>query len=595
MDTRMITALYERLSRDDDVEGESNSIQNQKRLLEDYAKQHGFPNPVHFTDDGISGTCFDRPGFLEMMKQVEAGRVEYLCIKDMSRLGRDYLKVGQIMEILRQKGVRLIAINDGVDSARGDDDFTPFRNIMNEYYARDTSRKIRSTFQSKGKSGKHVTGLVIYGYLWNETRDQYCEEYFVSKGMCCDIAIHDPDPPGHNPHCHIMLTMRAIDENGKWMPKSRKVYDLDENGERIKLPSGRWKSHKEDTVDWNEQYHAEEWRHGWEVIQNKYLELAGSPERVDMRSYARQGIDVIPTVHMGAAVSAMERKGIETNIGNLNRDIKSANSLMAAIRKTIKSLLEWIADVSEATKEALAEMKEQNASPTLAGLLNEYLNVRKEERRDWSRYGQNKGSLADVQAVSKAVAYLRDHNLYTLKDLDEALQEVNGRAASIRSAIKTAETRMKTITQIQKAVSVCKEHKAVKDKYLKIGWKAAQAVYAETHKDALSAFDKSFRYLKKQGLDLRVDLTALQSEFDTLEKSVAENNAKLSEVKAELQPLKDVRYWISKVIEPEQGEVEKKPEPKHSVTEKMKYLQEQKKQLEPKSPQHKQKKQNMEL
>ena len=95
---------------------------------------------------------------------------------------------------------------------------------------------------------------------------EYCREHFVSKGMCCDFAIHDPDPPGHNPHCHIMLTMRAIDENGKWMPKSRKVYDLDENGERIKLPSGRWKSHKEDTVDWNEQYHAEEWRHGWEVI-----------------------------------------------------------------------------------------------------------------------------------------------------------------------------------------------------------------------------------------------------------------------------------------------------------------------------------------
>ena len=108
-----------------------------------------------------------------MMKEVEAGNVEYLCIKDMSRLGRDYLKVGQIMEILRQRGVRLIAINDGVDSARGDDDFTPFRNIMNEYYARDTSRKIRSTFQSKGKTGKHLTGTVIYGYLWNEKRDQW--------------------------------------------------------------------------------------------------------------------------------------------------------------------------------------------------------------------------------------------------------------------------------------------------------------------------------------------------------------------------------------------------------------------------------------
>ena len=168
-----ITALYERLSRDDDQQGDSNSIVNQKKLLEDYAAQHNFPNPTHFTDDGISGTCFDRPGFLAMMKEVEAGNVEYLCIKDMSRLGRDYLKVGQIMEILRQRGVRLIAINDGVDSARGDDDFTPFRNIMNEYYARDISRKIRSTFQSKGKSGKHLTGTVIYGYLWNEARDQW--------------------------------------------------------------------------------------------------------------------------------------------------------------------------------------------------------------------------------------------------------------------------------------------------------------------------------------------------------------------------------------------------------------------------------------
>ena len=166
---------------------------------------------------------------------------------------------------------------------------------------------------------------------------EYCEEHFVSKGMCCDFAIHDPDPPGHNPHCHFMLTMRAIDENGKWLPKSRKVYDLDENGERIKLPSGRWKSHKEDTVDWNEQYHAEEWRHGWEVVQNKYLELAGSPERIDMRSYERQGLDIIPTVHMGTAVSALERKGIATNIGNLNRDIKAANRMMNAIRSTIKN------------------------------------------------------------------------------------------------------------------------------------------------------------------------------------------------------------------------------------------------------------------
>ena len=173
MRNEKITPLYERLSRDDELQGESNSISNQKQMLEDFARRNGLPNPTHFTDDGISGTQFDRPGFLAMMEEVEAGRVEAIVIKDMSRLGRDYLKVGQVMEILRQRGVRLIAINDGVDSLKGDDDFTPFRNIMNEFYARDTSRKIRSVFKSKGMSGKHLTGTVIYGYLWDEKREHW--------------------------------------------------------------------------------------------------------------------------------------------------------------------------------------------------------------------------------------------------------------------------------------------------------------------------------------------------------------------------------------------------------------------------------------
>ena len=173
MRNEKITPLYERLSRDDELQGESNSISNQKQMLEDFARRNGLPNPTHFTDDGISGTRFDRPGFLAMMEEVEAGRVEAIVIKDMSRLGRDYLKVGQVMEVLRQRGVRLIAINDGADSLKGDDDFTPFRNIMNEFYARDTSRKIRSVFKSKGMSGKHLTGTVIYGYLWDEKREHW--------------------------------------------------------------------------------------------------------------------------------------------------------------------------------------------------------------------------------------------------------------------------------------------------------------------------------------------------------------------------------------------------------------------------------------
>ena len=164
----------------------------------------------------------------------------------------------------------------------------------------------------------------------------YCREFFVSKGMIADFAIHDKGDG--NPHAHILLTMRAMDETGKWLPKSRKVYDLDENGERIRLASGRWKSHKEDTVDWNDQKYCEIWRHEWEVIQNRYLEANDRPERVDLRSYARQGLDIIPTVHEGAAVRQMEKRGIQTNIGNLNREIRAANNLMKSIRQLIQNL-----------------------------------------------------------------------------------------------------------------------------------------------------------------------------------------------------------------------------------------------------------------
>ena len=135
-------------------------------MLEDYARRNGFPCPTHFTDDGISGTRFDRPGFMAMMAEVEAGNVEAIIVKDMSRLGRDYLKVGQVMETLRQKNVRLIALNDGVDSFRDDDDFTPFRNIMNEYYAKDISKKRRIVNKMKGNAGIPLSPPP-YGYMKN--------------------------------------------------------------------------------------------------------------------------------------------------------------------------------------------------------------------------------------------------------------------------------------------------------------------------------------------------------------------------------------------------------------------------------------------
>lgn len=167
-------ALYERLSHDDEQQGESNSIVNQKRILEDYALSHGMTVFRHFTDDGISGTRFDRPGFQNMIDEVRAGNVEACIIKDMSRFGRDYLQVGSYMEVLRKNDTRLIALNDNVDTLKGDDEFTPFRNIMNEWYARDTSKKIRSAYQAKNLAGKHTSSAVPYGYLKSEKdKDQW--------------------------------------------------------------------------------------------------------------------------------------------------------------------------------------------------------------------------------------------------------------------------------------------------------------------------------------------------------------------------------------------------------------------------------------
>ena len=160
------TALYERLSRDDEMQGESNSIVNQKRYLEEYAQAQGFKNIRHFTDDGYSGTNFKRPSFQKMIAAIEAGEIDVVCVKDLSRFGRDYLKVGFYTEIMfPEKGVRFIAINNSVDSANPtENDFTPFLNIMNEWYAKDTSNKIRTIFRSRMQDGKRCSGAIPYGY-----------------------------------------------------------------------------------------------------------------------------------------------------------------------------------------------------------------------------------------------------------------------------------------------------------------------------------------------------------------------------------------------------------------------------------------------
>ena len=391
---------------------------------------------------------------------------------------------------------------------------------------------------------------------------EYCRENFVSRGMCCDIAIHDPAPPGHNPHVHIMLTMRGIDENGKWLPKSRKEYVLDENGQRIRLPSGEWKSHKVDTVDWNRKENAEVWRQSWEEYQNRYLERNQRPERVSLKSYKRQGIEQIPTEHMGPAASAMEKKGIETDIGNLNREIRQSNALMQSIRNMIRKLADWIGAVQEAWKEVQAEEAAKPKPVYLGDLLQAKLELRRAERSDWSHRTQTNSSIKDMQKVLDFADYLDRRKILTVGDLNDHLSESYERTSAIRSSVKVMEQRARVIAGIRKAYRDCRETKEIHDQYGKIGWKGRKEKFRQEHAEEIDRFEKADRFLRKNVPEGKMDFKALSKEAAKLEKEIAEKNGELAAIQKDLKTLKDIRYFVKELLP------ELSPEEKEAAMEK---------------------------
>ena len=388
-----------------------------------------------------------------------------------------------------------------------------------------------------------------------DTVREYIMKNFVREGMCADWALHDKGDG--NPHAHVMLTMRAMDERGKWLPKSRKVYELDKNGERIKLPSGRWKSHKEDTVDWNDRKYGEIWRHEWEVIQNRYLEANNRPERVDLRSYERQGLDIIPTVHEGAAVRQMEKRGIQTNIGNLNREIKAANSLMKSIRQLIKNLKGWIAELSEKRNELLAQKAAEEAV-FLPNLLMKYMEIRKAERSSWTRAGQSRGTSKDLKAVSEALSYLQRKGLSTVEDLENFIETSGKSAADYRKQMKPKETRSNVIDAILAARTDCKECKPVYEKYQKIFFKKTKEKFKLEHPE-VARFEKASAYLAKHPDDKDSTKKELLQEQAKLVGEIADLKVPLTEVQEDLKKLRDIRYWVRKATP---GTEESKEPPK---------------------------------
>ena len=427
---------------------------------------------------------------------------------------------------------------------------------------------------------------------------EYCSSQFVSKGMIADFNLHDTG--GGNPHAHILLTMRPLDEKGAWLPKSKKEYVLDENGEKIRLPSGRYKTRKVDLVDWNNRENAEVWRRAWAGLANEFLERNNRPERIDHRSYERQGIDQIPTVHVGVSATQMEKKGIVTERGELNRNITAANRILREIRRLVRGLKDWIAELKErkaSLLEALAEARAQASEPTIPQLLARYMEQRGEERADWTSKGKLKGAVSDFNKAQAAMEFLRQKEISTVETLDRQLDGISETAVAIRDSMRKAERRIKDIDTLLSHIGNYEKYKPVYKEYAAIGWKKQKEKFEEAHRGELDAYRAAARYVKAHLPGTSYSRKELEAERKDLAAALPGKREELEAVQADVRTLRDVRHWLNQVLPPEQYRQTAEPGKKPSIVEGLKgreqrIRQEQEKRQQP--PQA-QKQQDMEL
>ena len=378
----------------------------------------------------------------------------------------------------------------------------------------------------------------------------YVQKNFVSVGMCADIAIHDKETG--NPHAHIMLTMRPLEQSGEWGAKSKKEYILDKNGQRIKLKNGSFKSRKIDTVDWNNKEKAEVWREAWADCVNRSLARQGIQEKVDHRSYERQGIEQIPSVHMGVSATQMERRGIVTEKGNRNRLIKEQNRLLKEVKRRIAELGKWV-------KEKSAQKENQSInpihsvpvhSPTLLELLNTAM---QQAGQPNSRYGK----IRDLKTFAKAVSFLQSNNISTLSELQETLSGMKKRYWNTNSEIKQTEKllheRKELIEQAENYLQYRDYHKAYKQTKPK-----KQEEYAERYRTELALYDRAERYLKEHlGSDTKLRPKAWKAEVADLIAQKDRLYLEVRKLKEEVAEAETVKKCVEQAIPPTEQKKEK--------------------------------------
>ena len=380
---------------------------------------------------------------------------------------------------------------------------------------------------------------------------QFLLEQFVSRGMIVDSAVHSPDKEGgiSNPHFHVMCPIRPIDPNGKWGNKQRREYVLDENGERIPDGKGDYVFNAIPTTDWGSPETLEHWRQAWaELCNAKFAEKELSC-RIDHRSYKRQGVDLLPTVHEGPTVRAMERKGIATEKGEFNRWIKVTNAAIRDIRRKIAALAEWL-------KEVKAELSKPK-SPDLVSLLQAYF-----DRRNAGAYSQ-KARINNLKEMNALFNYLMENGIHDLDTLENRVNTLRESSDSLKTKLDSQTAHMKEIRMLPQYLSTYRELKPVYDGLQKIKFTHSKEKYKADHATELRQFYEARRKLSEEFPDGKFAQHKLDAEYARLEQEQEETYAQFKSIRADSQQLWKIKSYVdsaSKNLEQLQQQTPRKQE-----------------------------------
>ena len=367
---------------------------------------------------------------------------------------------------------------------------------------------------------------------------EYVKENFVKVGMCADIALHDKNDG--NPHAHILLTMRPLNEDKTWGAKSKKEYILDENGEKVKLKNGNYKTRKINTVDWNEQDKAEEWRKTWADITNKYLEENSIQEKVDHRSYQRQGIEEIPTIHLGVSASQMEKKGIATDRGNINREIRKQNRLLQEIKLRIKALMRWIRGIGKEEKAETDKLK--STLPPKENLLSVFENLIRKNADNHN---------TDLEKYIESYQFLKEKNIISLSELKESIVTLRDKNYKTTRAIKDTEKKIDGKVQLIDQAEKYLKYKDIYKAYTKLK-KIKQEDFYNEHTAKLILFESARKHLKEHlGESKTLNISKWKSELTTLKKDKKSLYSQILEIREEVEHAEKVKTCIEQLQEQE--------------------------------------------